>query len=327
MEERLRSELLLMMSAELSKEQMEKLGDALTVLFQSYHVEQKSHEVGFYDNSNERLKKKFIASLRLEGKSEQTLDQYELAINLLFLDVDKRVEDMVTNDIRYHLAMYQQKRKVSKSTIDNKRRNLSSFFAWLTREEYIEKNPMLRIKKIKTEKVVRKPFNDNEIERIKNATWNKRDRAIIEFMLTTGCRVSEIVNLNWNDIDMIRGEAIVFGKGSKERKVYISDKALYYIGEYLKERTDCNESLFVNRFGERLSKQSIEKMLKKISEITGINNVHPHRFRRTFATNALNKGMKIQHLQAILGHSSLDTTMLYCSVDEDNVKIDHKKVA
>ena len=190
---------------------------------------------------------------------------------------------------------------------------------------------MIRIAKIKTEKTVKLPFTDNDIEKLKDAvqyTNNPlRNRAIIEFLLTTGCRVSELLNLDINNVNFIKNECIVLGKGNKQRKVYISDKAMYHINEYLKTRKVNSDILFVNKNGKRMSKQAVEKILKVIAKYAGVNNVHPHRFRRTFATNALNKDMPVQHLQRILGHTSLDTTMIYCCVDEDEIKLEHKRIA
>lgn len=330
-DERFREELLNTMEEHLSKTQMFMLGNVLTKMFTRYHVEETSYEVGFYDNTNENLKKRFIASLRLEGKSEQTLEQYSLAIDMLLADVDKNLTEMKTNDIRYHLGKYQEERNIKKVTIDNRRRNLSSFFSWMVREEYIDKSPMLKIKKIKSEIEVKPPFSDNELEKLRNAASKsrdyRRDRALIEFLLTTGCRVSEVIGIELKNINFLNGECIVHGKGNKERKVYISDKANYYLQEYIMNRKYHSDILFTNRFGNRWSKQSIEKIVKSIAKKAGVDNAHPHRFRRTFATNALNKGMAVQSLQKILGHQSLDTTMRYCTVDDDLIKLEHKKVA
>lgn len=330
-DERFREELLNTMEEHLSRSQMLMLGNVLTQIFTHYHVEETSYEVGFYDNTNDNLKKKFIASLRLEGKSEQTLDQYSLAIDMLLADVDKNLTDMKTNDIRYHLAKYQEERGIKKITIDNRRRNLSSFFSWMVREEYIDKSPMLKIKKIKSEIEVKPPFSDQEVEKLKNAASQtrdyQRDRALIEFLLTTGCRVSEVIGVDLKNMNFVKQECIVHGKGNKERKVYISDTSMLYLQEYIMNRKYPSDILFTNRFGNRWSKQSIEKIVKSIAKKAGVENAHPHRFRRTFATNALNKGMAVQSLQKILGHQSLDTTMRYCTIDDDLIKLEHKKVA
>jgi site-specific recombinase XerD len=264
--------------------------------------------------------------------SEGTLEQYALAIDMLLADIGKRLPDIKTNDIRYHLAMYQTTRNVEKATVDNRRRNLSSFFSWLAKEEIIIKSPMIRIAKIKSEVEVKLPFSDDDIEKMRCATMvtrnSKRDRALIEFMLTTGCRVSEIVNLDISHVNFLREEAIVKGKGNKERKVYISRTAMHYLQEYISDREiNADSPLFANKSGKRWSKQSIEKLIKSIAKKVEVDNAHPHRFRRTFATNALNKGMPVQCLQKILGHQSLDVTMRYCTVDDDTARIEHRRVA
>lgn len=330
-EEIFRNELMQSMIGVIDGEQMQKLGNAIATLFMRFKVEEKCTEVGFVDNTSENLRKRFIASLRLEGKSETTLRQYEMVIRMFFDDIQKNVDDITTNDIRYHLAIYQSTRKVSNATIDNRRRILSSFFSWLTKEEYIDKNPILRISKIKSEKEVKIPFSHVDVEKMKvcaSLTRNgKRDRALIEFLMSTGCRVSEVVGLNLDNVDFRRGECIVHGKGNKDRKVYLTDVCLEYLNEYLSSRKKNSEVLFTNRNGERWSKQSIEKIIKTIAHMAEVKNAHPHRFRRTFATNALNRGMPVQHLQKILGHKSLDTTMIYCQVDDDLIKFEHKKVA
>lgn len=264
--------------------------------------------------------------------SEGTLEQYALAIDMLLADIGKRLPDIKTNDIRYHLAMYQTTRNVEKATVDNRRRNLSAFFSWLAKEEIIIKSPMIRIAKIKSEVEVKLPFSDDDIEKMRCATMvtrnSKRDRALIEFMLTTGCRVSEIVNLDISHVNFLREEAIVKGKGNKERKVYISRTAMHYLQEYISDREiNADSPLFANKSGKRWSKQSIEKLIKSIAKKVEVDNAHPHRFRRTFATNALNKSMPVQCLQKILGHQSLDVTMRYCTVDDDTARIEHRRVA
>ena len=330
-EELFRNELMEGMIGVIDKEQMNKLGNVATTLLSRYKVEERCTEVGFVDCTNENLKKRFIASLRLEGKSEATLRQYNMVIGMFLDDTQKNVNEITTNDIRFHLATYQATRKVSNATIDNRRRILSSFFSWLTKEEYIDKNPILRIAKIKSEKEVKIPFSDDDLENMRicasNTRNNLRDRALIEFLLSTGCRVSEVVDLKMSNVDFRRYECIVHGKGNKNRKVYISDRAMNHLKRYLKYRKKESLYLFANRNGDQWSKQSIEKIIKTIAKDAKVDNAHPHRFRRTFATNSLNKGMPVQHLQKILGHQSLDTTMIYCQVDEDLIKFEHKKVS
>lgn len=330
-EELFRNELMQAMIGVIDSNQMQKLGNAIATLFTRFKIESKCTDVGFIESTNENLKKRFLASLRLEGKSEQTLNQYSIAIDMMFTDIEKNVIDITTNDIRYHLAKYQTTRKVKNVTVDNRRRNLSSFFSWLTKEEYIDKNPMLRIAKIKSEIEVKIPFSDNDLERLRvsaSITRNgKRDRALIEFLMSTGCRVSEVVELDLTNVDFLKGECIVHGKGNKDRKVYISDKCMYYLNEYLTTRKFQSNILFTSKTGGRWSKQSIESIIRTIAQKAKVENAHPHRFRRTFATNALNRGMPVQHLQKILGHNSLDTTMIYCQIDDELIKFEHKKVA
>ena len=323
MEERFRAELMEKL-ADLGREVTKRIDMAVTSLFMKYRVEEQSTEIIVLDDTNEKLLQRYIATLKLEGKSDETLAQYYRSVRNFMESIQKNVADITTNDIRYYLVQYQN-RGVKKSTLDNERRNLSAYFSWLTAEEYIIKNPMLRIKKIKQDKLQKKAFSESDIERLRENA-NVKERALIEFLLSTGCRVSEVVNLDLQDIDFAKGECTVFGKGRKERTVYLSERCKYYFGEYLSSR---KESLvaFANRSGNRWSKQSIEKCLRKLGKKAGVATVHPHRFRRTFATNALNRGMKLQNVQKILGHTSMDTTLIYCVVDEDNVKMEHKNVA
>lgn len=331
MEEMMRNEIMEAMQTVLDKEQMFMLGNVICKVLVNYNIQKKSNEVGFCDDINDRLKKRFIASMRLEGKSEETIEQYAMSIDLMLRDINKKIPDINTNDIRYHLSEY-QRTGVKNSTVDNRRRNLSSFFSWLAKEEIIIKSPMIRIAKIKSEVEVKLPFSDDDIEKMRCATMetrnSKRDRALIEFMLTTGCRVSEIVSLDISHVNFLREEAIVKGKGNKERKVYISRTAMHYLQEYISDREiNADSPLFANKSGKRWSKQSIEKLIKSIAKKVEVDNAHPHRFRRTFATNALNKGMSVQCLQKILGHQSLDVTMRYCTVDDDTARIEHRRVA
>lgn len=323
MEEKFRTELLSNINADMDI--IKQVDTILTILFKKYKIEDKSTELSLYNN-DEKIVSQYIATMRLEGKSEGTVKQYRDAINQLLQDIQKNIVDITTNDIRYHLAMYQHTHKVKNNTIDNKRRYLSTFFSWLCQEEYIVKNPMLRIKRIKQYQTVKKPFDDIEIEKIRQNLTNKRDIALVEFLLSTGCRVSEIVNLNITDIDVHNRECIVRGKGNKERKVYISDKCVYYLNDYLNDLSHSHISLFVNKKGGRLSKSSIESIMRKLSLKLNFN-IYPHRFRRTFATNMLNKGMPLQYVQKLLGHDSPETTMIYCHIEDNQVKFEHQKIA
>lgn len=329
MEEKFRVELLGILDKCIGKEQIREVDMALTVLFQHYEVCERCTELALVnEQSNEKILKTYIASMRLEGHSGHTLDQYSDAVRKLLQDIPKDFAEIRTNDIRYHLALYQSTHKVSAVTVDNKRRFLSTFFAWLTAEEIIPKNPMLRIKRIKQKQTDKKPFSAAEMEKIRDSLQTEREKALVEFLLSTGCRVSEVANLQIGNIDFRAGECVVLGKGNKERTVYISDNAMYYLQKYLAERRFCaSDPLFLNGRGKAMSKCSIEQLMHKIGKRAGVDKVHPHRFRRTMATNAMMRGLPIQYIQAILGHSKIDTTMIYCSVSKESVKAAYLKVA
>ena len=329
MEEKFRMELLGILDKCMEKEQIREVDMTLTVLFQKYDVSERCTELALVnEQSNDKILKTYIASMRLEGHSEHTLEQYSDAVKKLLQDIPKDFAEIRTNDIRYHLALYQSTHKVSAVTVDNKRRFLSTFFAWLTAEEIIPKNPMLRIKRIKQKQTDKKPFSAAELEKIRDSLQTEREKALVEFLLSTGCRVSEVANLQIGNIDFRVGECTVLGKGNKERTVYISDNAMYYLQKYLAGRMiSAADPLFVNDRGRAMSKCSIEQLAHKIGERSGVEKVHPHRFRRTMATNAMMRGLPIQYIQAILGHSKIDTTMIYCSVSKESIKAAYLKVA
>lgn len=326
MEEQFRLDFVEKIQNIVSKEELQIIDGVLTLLFNKYEISNKKNEIIVYEGQNKKLITQFLAIKKLEGKSENTLKQYHDATYGLINDVHKNLCDMTTNDIRYHLVHYQQVRKVSNTTLDNKRRFLSSFFAWLTAEDFIRKNPMLLIKKIKEISTIKKPFSDYELEKIRDSINTKKEKAIIEFLLSTGCRVSEVSRLNLENIDFVKGECVVLGKGGKERKVYINDKAMYYLQGYLETRKDSNHALFLNKRNSRIRKGTIESMLHKIEIDSQVSNIHPHRFRRTFATNSVKRGIPISHVQKMMGHSTLDMTMHYCSIDDDNVRFHHKNL-
>lgn len=328
MEEQLRQELLLATARVLGENSANKLEMTFTIILHKYEVKSKSTNIIEYDNSNARILKNYIASLRLEGKSELTIDQYYRIINNFLKTIGKPVKRILTGDIRFYLAKYMSDRKVEKTTLDNQRRAISAFYSWLTAEEYIERNPMLRIKRIKTDKRVKKPFSDIELEQLRNSAKNIKEKALMEFLLSTGCRVTEVARLQIQDIDFNKQEATVYGKGDKERIVYISDRSMYYLKLYLESRKDeCNTSVFLNKNHYGMTKNNIEKLFNRLGERAKINKVHPHRFRRTFATNVLKRGMSLQNLQKLMGHESINTTMGYCDVAEMGVQMEFRKVA
>ena len=327
MEEKFRVELLTMLDKSMSKELVSAVDMALTALFQKYDVSEACTDLAVCDDSNERIINTYIASMRLEGRSEKTLKQYYDALTKLLDEIPKSIKDIRTNDIRYHLAHYQGTHKVSNATVNNKRKFLSAFFVWATREEIVDKNPMLKINSIKDKYVTKKPFSDIELAKIRDALEDNREKALVEFLLSTGCRVSEVAGLKVGNIDFRTGECVVLGKGNKERTVYLNNKSMYYLERYLGNFVDADRPLFMNARGRGMTKQNIEELMRIIGKRAGVSKVHPHRFRRTMATNAMKRGMPVQYIQVILGHSKLDTTMIYCIYDKEVVKAEYLKVA
>ena len=327
MEEKFRVELLTMLGKSMSKELVSAVDMALTALFQKYDVSEACTDLAVCDDSNEKIINTYIASMRLEGRSEKTLKQYYDALTKLLDEIPKSIKDIRTNDIRYHLAHYQTTHNVSNATVNNKRKFLSAFFVWATREEIVDKNPMLKINSIKEKYVTKKPFSDIELAKIRDALEDNREKALVEFLLSTGCRVSEVAGLKVGNIDFRTGECVVLGKGNKERTVYLNNKSMYYLERYLGGFVDAERPLFMNARGRGMTKQNIEELMRIIGKRAGVSKVHPHRFRRTMATNAMKRGMPVQYIQVILGHSKLDTTMIYCIYDKEVVKAEYLKVA
>jgi len=237
------------------------------------------------------------------------------------------IRKMTTDEIRTYLVEYQQNGHCSKVTVDNIRRNISSFFSWLEEEDYILKSPMRRIHKIKTKTVVKDVISDESMERMRDACTELRDLAIIDLLYSTGIRVGELVQLNISDVDLVQRECIVFGKGEKERRVYFDAKAKVHLSEYLERRSDDNPALFVTLDApyDRLKVSGVEIRLRELGRRLSIERVHPHKFRRTMATRAIDKGMPIEQVQKILGHSQIDTTMQYAIVNQNNVKMSHRR--
>lgn len=276
--------------------------------------------------SNDDALKLFIDSKRIEGCSERSLKYYQTTLKSAFKNITKNYLVIETEDVRKYLSEYKQKSNASKITIDNVRRVISSFFAWLESEDYILKSPMRRIHKVKTGKVVKETYSDEMIELMRQNTACLRDLVIIDFLFSTGMRVGEIVKLNKSDLDLEAKECIVIGKGNKQRKVYFDARTKLEIKQYLSSRKDNEKALFVSLFKpfKRLEISGIEIALRKIGKKLNIK-IHPHKFRRTLATKAIDKGMPIEQVQKMLGHAKIDTTLEYAMVNENNVKISHKK--
>ena len=308
----------------LNNAQMERLQEVLQhTLFNYKVVENNSNK----ELSEQNLVELFLAAKRIEGCSEKSLKYYESTILALLDDLEKDVKHIVTDDIRTYLTEYQARKQSSKVTIDNIRRILSSFFSWLEDEDYILKSPVRRIHKVKTGTNIKETYTDEALELMRDNCTELRDLAIIDMLASTGMRVGEMVLLNREDIDFNERECVVFGKGDKERIVYFDARTKIHLLNYLNSRKDDNPALFVSlqKPYNRLQISGVEVRLRQYGKRLGLNKVHPHKFRRTLATMAIDKGMPIEQLQQLLGHRRIDTTLQYAMVKQSNVKIAHRK--
>ena len=277
--------------------------------------------------TNEEYLKLFLDAKSIEGCSARTIAYYRVTIENLFKCIHIPVRRITTEDMRSYLSEYQKTNGCSKVTVDNIRRNISSFFSWLEEENYILKSPMRRIHKIKTNQQVKEVISDEDIERLRDNCSCLRDLAIIDLLYSTGMRVGELVNLNISDIDFESRECVVFGKGGKERRVYFDAKSKLHLQNYLDHRSDNNPALFVTLDApyDRLKISGVEIRMRQLGRRVDVCRIHPHKFRRTMATRAIDKGMPIEQVQKILGHSQIDTTMQYAMVNQTNVKTSHQK--
>ncbi len=308
----------------LNNAQNEKLQEIMRHILVQYEViEKEEHEKDLEQDYVEL----FLAAKRIEGCSEKSLKYYKATINAMLNELKKDIKHIVTEDIRKYLTEYQEKKKSSKVTIDNIRRILSSFFSWLEDEDYILKSPVRRIHKVKSAINIKETYSDEALELMRDNCNELRDLAIIDMLASTGMRVGEMVLLDRNDINFNERECIVFGKGSKERVVYFDARTKLHLQNYLDSRTDDNPALFVSLKSpfERLKIGGVEVRLREFGKKLGISKVHPHKFRRTLATMAIDKGMPIEQLQQLLGHRKIDTTLQYAMVKQSNVKIAHRK--
>ena len=294
------------------------------ILIKFLETENSENQEG---NSNEKMLEMFLAAKKIEGCSKKSLDYYQSTITNMLIKVGKNFKHISTNDLRDYLSNYQSKSNVSKVTLDNLRRILSSFFSWLEEENFILKSPVRRIKKIKTAQTIKETYTDEVLETLRDYCHNDRDLAIIDLLASTGMRVGELVHLNREDIDFENRECVVFGKGEKERKVYFDARAKIHIIRYLESRTDDNNALFVSLLKphKRLKISGVEIRLRELGRKLKLPRVHPHKFRRTLATKAIDKGMPIEQVQHLLGHTKIDTTLQYAIVNQNNVKISHRR--
>lgn len=311
----------------LTDESIAVVQDVLVIELNKYELQERRTDVALVDDTPEKLLKKFIATKRIEGLAESTLRRYYETNLEMMRFLRKPLGEITTYDLRFYLSLRRQNGNVSNRTLDGMRRCYSSFFNWLTAEELISRNPCAALAQIKYRKTVKKPYSATEIERLREACTNARDLALVDFLYSTGCRVSEVSRLNIADIDFEKMECVVVGKGNKERIVYLSPVAAMHLQEYLQCRTDISDALFVGKGGKRLGKNGIEAALKRIGDAAGVENVHPHRYRRTLATNLLDRGMNIQDVATILGHADLKTTQIYCYISQSNVKAAYNKYA
>lgn len=308
------------MSAYLSIAQMKKLQEVIISTFAENEAVRK-------DISNDEFLEMYLAAKQIEGCSERTINYYRVTVEHLLSQIDTSVRKITTEEMREYLANYQKRNNCSNVTIDNVRRNISSFFSWLEEEDYILKSPMKRIHKIRTKTVVKSTISDEGIEKLRDNCKEIRDLAMIDLLYSTGIRVGELVNLNIDDIDLEGRECVVYGKGDKERRVYFDAKAKVHLRQYIEGRTDRNEALFVTLDApyDRLKISGVEIRLRQLGRKLELERIHPHKFRRSMATRAIDKGMPIEQVQKILGHSQIDTTMQYAMVNQNNVKTSHQK--
>ena len=304
-----------------------ELKNVLYCVLSGYEITEKCTELEHIDTSWEKELGAFLVRKRVEGRSERTISLYSLHLTRMLQYFNKPVDEIIGADLFLYISMYKQNRKVSGAYLDSIRLVFSSFFGWLSNKGYIGKNPASALDPIKAEKRIKKPLSDIELEKIRRKCETERDLALIEFLYSTGVRVSELTALNRQDINFDSMDVIVYGKGSKERETYLTAASCMHLKEYLDSRTDDNEALFVSikEPHERLTVSGVEEILRRIGRKTGIKKVHPHRFRRTMATNILNKGMPIEEVKELLGHVKLDTTMIYCQISKENVRHSHRK--
>lgn len=324
MKEKVIKEIEQKMASILNNEQKEKLKEVLLYTF--YNIEVTSIKDELVEDTTDYAKM-FIAAKRIEGCSERTLNYYETTIKTMVEKLSKKVNSIETEDLRNYLSEYQAKNNCSKVTIDNVRRILSSFFAWLEDEDYIMKSPVRRIHKVKATQTVKETYTDEELEEMRDACIEIRDLAMVDFLASTGVRVGELVNLDRVDIDMQERSCVVLGKGGKEREVYFDARTKIHLQNYLNTRTDNNPALFVSllRPYDRLKISGVEIRLRELGKRINIKKIHPHKFRRTMATKAIDKGMPIEQVQVLLGHRKIDTTLQYAMVNQNNVRNSHKK--
>ena len=324
MKQRIMEEIVQQMLPHLDNAQLQKLQE---VLERSLYNCEISGKVTVAEDDSQKLIDSFVYAKRIEGCSEKTLKYYRTTIEAMAEAIDKGVRHMQTDDLRAYLTEYQEKHGSSRVTIDNIRRILSSFFSWLEDEDHILKSPVRRIHKVKTATNIKETYTDEELEKMRDNCEEFRELAIVDMLASTGMRIGEMVLLNKSDINFNERECVVFGKGDKERVVYFDARTKIHLQNYIDSRSDENPALFVTLRAPytRITIGGIESRLRKMGKNLEIEKVHPHKFRRTLATMAIDKGMPIEQLQKLLGHKRIDTTLQYAMVKQSNVKHAHRK--
>lgn len=308
-------------------EQMEMVAGVVQEELSKYEINRQASDDEVQMRENSQLVGVFLSAKRIEGCSEKTIHYYQSSIEKLINAIKKDVYNITTNDIRCYLAEQQNTKNLSKVTIDNLRRIFSSFFSWLEDEDYITKSPVRRIHKVRTNTLVKEVLSDESMEVLRDSCTEIRDIAMIDLLASTGIRVGELVKMNREDIDFQERQCVVLGKGNKEREVYFNARTKIHLKRYLGERTDSNPALFVSFAAphSRLTISGVEVRLRQLGKRANILKVHPHKFRRTLATIAIDKGMPIEQVQKLLGHVKIDTTLHYAMVNQTNVKLAHRK--
>lgn len=325
MKEQIINDVIQAMLHHLNNQQLECLKKALEEALDGKQIQKGDVKENVEQNKD--YVNKFISAKRIEGCSEKSLFYYENTISAMLSSINKNIKHIVTDDLRIYLTEYQKKNEISKVTLDNIRRILSSFFSWLEDEDYILKSPARRIHKVKATLCIKNTYSDEEIELMRGVCQNERDLAIIDMLASTGMRVGEMVNLKRSDIDFQERECVVLGKGDKQRTVYFDARTKIHLQKYLDTRNDDNDVLFVSLRdkSKTLGIGGIENLIRNLGKDAGINKAHPHKFRRTLATGAIDKGMPIEQVQQLLGHKRIDTTLMYAMVKQSNVKASHRK--
>lgn len=315
----------------LSQDQLEHLNNVLYVNFHGVEVVEQCTELTATGTDGDEAKiRMFVASKKAVNRQTETLKQYSREIYNMLDFLGKRLEDITGMDLRYYYGVMRERRGIKMSTMQTRLHYLSSFWDFLITEELVHSNPVKKVGLLKLEKTIKKPYAAEEMEALRVNCMTLRDRALVEFLYSTGVRVSELVSLNVGDIEMGKQELTVYGKGSKERKTYLTDGAKFYLRRYLQERgANPDEPLFVTLDSphNRLTVAGVQYMLRQLGKRADVKNVHPHRFRRTIATDLLSRGMPIEQVKEFLGHEKLDTTMIYCTVKTESVRASHRKYA